>query len=202
MTTPEDVPKESRYEKLKAPIQEIIAFTNTIDEQYREVCFEVLLSSYLHGHVISTPAKTEVVTPPKPEITNEETTISLLIKGFLIQNHLSLDVIKRLFLIEKSGIVPIYTIAETKSATAQIQLALLTAFKNAIVDANATFEFSIEEVRERCKANEVYNGPNFMKAFKQNSDLFEDFNPEQDKVKLSNNGKAELAKTIEIVLKQ
>ena len=48
MTAPEIVQKESEFEKLRVPIQEIIAFTNTLNEKYQEICFEVLLNFYLH----------------------------------------------------------------------------------------------------------------------------------------------------------
>jgi len=45
MAAPELVQKESEFEKLRPPIQEIIAFTNTLDERYREKCFTYVVVS-------------------------------------------------------------------------------------------------------------------------------------------------------------
>jgi hypothetical protein len=64
------------------------------------------------------------------------------------------------------------------------------------------FEFSVEEVRKRCRDHDVYDKANFMKAFKQNGDLFEDFKKEDKQIKLNNKGKEELVKTIALVSKQ
>lgn len=141
MTTPVVVPIESEYEKLKAPIQEIIAFTNTIDERYREKCFEVLLNFYLNRHITDTSATTEVAALPKTEPTSTVATVPLAIRAFLTQNNISEEAIKKLFLMEKGEAIPIYKIQETKKATAQIQLTMLVALRNALVNTASMLNF-------------------------------------------------------------
>lgn len=206
MSTPEVPPKENEFEKLKVPIQNIIAFTDTITEQYRVKCFEVLLNFYLHNNIINLPAATEVVTSPKPKAevsvaSRVASTIPFALRGFLKENNISEDVVKQLFLIEDGQAIATYKIKEQKKATVQIQLALLSAFKNALVDPSTMFEFSVEEVRNLCKDNEKYDGDNFTANFRNRSNLFKDFKVDEDKLKLSTEGKAELVKTIATVSK-
>ena len=128
--------------------------------------------------------------------------IPLLIKGFLNCNNVPADTIGRLFLIENGEVVPQYKIKKQKTSTAQIQLALLSAFKNALINPATMFEFSIEEVRTLCKENDVYDVPNFMTNFKNYIRLFKDFTVDQKIVKLTTEGKTELSKALIAVATQ
>ena len=201
MSAPEVPQKESEFEKLRVPIQDIIAFTNTLDERYRERCFEVLLNFYLHKNTVTTPAITEAVSAPKADPVGGTAPLPLPIRAFLNQNNIPIDTIGKLFLIENSEVVPTYKIKEPKKATAQIQLALLSAFKNALINPATMFEFSIKDVRELCKEHDVYDIANFTANFKKNSTLFKDLTSDEEHVKLTPDGKTELAEAIVTVSK-
>lgn len=200
MSAPEVPQKESEFEKLRVPIQDIIAFTNTLDERYREKCFEVLLNFYLDKNSVTTPAIIEAVSSPKTDLVGGTSPLPLPIRAFLSQNSIPTDAIGKLFLIENSEVVPTYKIKETKKATAQIQLALLSALKNALINPSSMFEFSIEDVRELCKEHDVYDIANFTATFKKNSNLF-NLTSDEEHVKLTPDGKTELAETIVTVSK-
>jgi hypothetical protein len=196
MSTPEEIKKESEFEKLRSPIQDIIDFANTIDERYREKCFEILLNSYLAGKSVSFPvAPIQGANPPRVEPLSSPV-LPLPIRAFLNQNNISVDKISKLFLIENGEVVPIYKIQETKKAAAQIQLAMLSALKNALVNPITLFEFSIKDVRELCKEYDVYDLANFTANFKKRVDLFKDLASDEEHVKLTPDGKTELAETI------
>jgi hypothetical protein len=196
--------EKNSFEKLKAPIQEIIKFADTFDERYREKCFEVLLNSYLSS---DGSHKLEDAQLPKAEsktspTTNDDSELPLDIQAFLQQNEIPNEVIAKLFLRHKNEVRPIYKIKETKKATAQIQIALLSAFENALINPDNTFEFSIDEVRKRCGEHNVYNSANFSKTFRTNANLFKDLTTDEEHVKLTPEGKTELAEALLAVAKQ
>jgi hypothetical protein len=126
----------------------------------------------------------------------------LPIRAFLSQNNIPVDSIEKLFLIENGEVVPKYKIKEPKKATAQIQLAMLSAFKNALVNPATMFEFSIKDVREMCKEQDVYDIANFTANFKKNNGLFKDLASDEEHVKLTPDGKTELAEAIVTVSNQ
>lgn len=202
LATSETPQKDTEFEKLRAPIQDIIAFANTLDERYREKCFEVLLISYLRKNTAGVSVTTEPVSLPKAELESGVTPLPLPIRAFMTQNNITEGAIRKLFLIEKGEVVPTYKIAETKKATAQIQLALLTALKNALIDTTTMFEFSVKDVRELCKEHGVYDAANFTANFKNNATLFNNLTTDEEHVKLTPDGKTELAEAIATVSKQ
>lgn len=202
MTASEEPQKESELEKLRVPIQDIIAFANTLDERYREKCFEVLLNFYLHKNTVSTSATTEAVSVSKADSAGTPPTLSLPIRAFLNQNEIPVDIVGKLFLMENGEVVPTYKIKEPKKATAQIQLAMLSALRNALINPATMFEFSIKDVRELCKEHDLYDPPNFTANFRKNGGLFKDLTSDEEHVKLTPDGKTELAETIVAVSKQ
>lgn len=202
MSASEEPQKQSELERLRVPIQDIIAFANTLDERYREQCFEVLLNFYLHKNTVSTPATTEVVSVPKPDSVTTPPALPLPIRAFLNQNEIPVDTVGKLFLRENGEVVPTYKIKEPKKATAQIQLAMLSAFRNALINPATMFEFSIKDVRELCKEHDVYDKANFTANFRNKGDLFKDLTSDEEHVKLTPDGKTELAETIVAVSKQ
>ncbi len=185
------------YEKYKKPIRDIIALTETIDERYREKCFEVLLSHYLLN---TSGAKTgfSVETDKNKVVAMED--LATNVKGFLEHNNISEETLEKLFIKEKNEIKPIYKITEKIKAKAQVQIALLTAFECALKTPSGSFEFAINTVRQRCMDNGVYDGREFFINFLNTAGLYQSLNHEV--VKLTPTGEAELAKVIGIVLKQ
>ncbi len=108
------------------------------------------------------------------------------------------ETINKLFIREKGVVQPIYKISEKRKAVAQILIALLTAFENALATPNAAFEFSIKTVRQRCMDCNVYE-TDFILNFKNRAGLFH--NVDSEVVKLTPTGKAELANVIAYISK-
>jgi len=189
--------KPNEYEKFRKPVQEIINFTRTLDERYREKCFEVLFNYYLSS---GTAVKTcDSVEPPKRDKLEIEN-LSSETKVFLGQNNITEEILSKLFVKEKGDIRPIYKITETRRAKAQIQMALLTAFENALKGSNGTFEFSVNCVRQRCMDIKMYDGRDFYINFMDSAGLFGSLNYET--IKLSPTGKVELANIVAALAKQ
>ena len=201
MPSPETPQKKTVFEDLKKPIQDIISLTETIDERYRVKCFEILLHFYLQssGSTIQ-PIPEKTFGAPKVEIAEKEPLIPIDVRAFLQQNSVSEELITKLFLIEKGCIRPIYKITTIKKSVAQIQIALLTALENALQKQGNKLEFSMEDIRTRCKDSGIYDGPNFKTHFKNNSKLFKSLD-DSEHVELSPEGQTELAETIVTVAK-
>ena len=186
----------NEYEKFRKPIQEIIAFTNTIDEKYREKCFETLLTQYILKSAGFNPA----VLPEEKRngiFLTQDTPGSL--KIFFEENKITEETLIKLFKKEKNEIHPIYKVTEKLKSKAQVQIALLVALETALSTACGSFEFPINTVRQRCMDNGVYDGREFFINFLNTAGLYQSLNHEV--VKLTQNGQAELVKVIGIVLK-
>jgi len=190
------------FTELEKPIQEIIALTNKIDERYREKCFEILLNFYLKKEL-------QLVTEPETEEKGEKEAITkkegflipIDVRAFLQTHSIPEETIKKLFVVDKDEIRPAYKITTIKKAQAQIQIALLVALENAVSKQGNKFEFSIENVRQRCQDYKVYDLANFKAYFKNNTNLFKSLTDEEH-VELSPEGQTELAETIILVAKQ
>lgn len=200
MATVAETPIEaSEYEKFRKPIQDIINLTNTIDERYREKCFEVLLNHYLSNSI---EKKNSSSMQEKKNNAPEAQDLPIDLKTFLQQNMITEEIVNKLFLREKGEARPLYKITEKRKPIAQIQIALLTAFENALVTPKATFEFSIKTVRQRCMDYNVYDGNDFMFNFRNKAGLFNSLYSENEVVKLSPIGKTELANVMTTISKQ
>lgn len=187
-------------ENLKQPLQEIIDFTETLNKDYREKCFELLVNHYLLNN-----GKLVVNSPPsisEPQISSNVTELKLPIdvRAFLHQNGIDDGIVQGLFIIDNEEIRPTYKITTTKKSSAQIQVALLSALENAVKKQGNKFEFSREIVRQRCVAYGVYDKKNFMNHFRNNSKLFKNLK-EEDMIELSPIGQTELAEVIMLVSK-
>ena len=192
---------EINFQELEKPIQDIITLTNKLDEKYREKCFEILLNFYLMGRTGSlsvAPAKQEL--EKKERLPDRSFEVPIDVRAFLTQQNIPEDVIKKLFLIDKGEIRPIYKISAAKKAEGQIQIALLAALENAIRAPSNKFEFSVEDVRTRCQKMNIYDAGNFTANFKNSARLFNGLD-EKEHVGLSPDGQTELAETITHVAK-
>ncbi len=184
-------------EELENKIKEFVEISEKQPESYRVKCFEVLLTNYLTSGKIP-PANENNKQIITDQMATEQPTkkfvIPIDVRAFLQQYNLPEESIQKMFLIEGEEIRPIYSIETTKKADAQTQIALLTALENAL-KPNGKFEFSIENVRERCNEHKVYDKTNFSTTFKNKKKLFKDMT-EEEHVELSPDGKAELAEVI------
>ncbi len=192
----------NEYEKFRKPIQDIINFTNTIDEKYREKCFEVLLNhSLCKGFEIKSAQVMQVpIIQANTNVTPEFQGIPSDLQLFLKQYEISPEVVNKLFLREKGVLKPIYKITDKRKAIAQIQVTLLTAFENALSTPNAAFEFPMKAARQRCSEYDVYDGNNFYFNYRTRAGLFTNLDTEV--VKLTPVGKSELADLLVFISKQ
>jgi hypothetical protein len=185
-------------ENLKIKIKEILEIVKLCPENLQEKCFEILLSSSLleSPKIIdeSTIDKALVVT------SQEHFVLPIDVKAFLQQYNIPEEKIQKLFLIHGKEFRSIYKIETIKKAKVQIQLALLVALENALKTSPSKFEFSIENIRQKCIDNKCYDLANFKTHFKNNSNLFKSIEDEEH-IELSQDGKQELAETILSVAK-
>lgn len=186
--------------ELETPIQEIITLVEKIDEKYREKCFEILLNFYLEEKF---PLPTAVSVESKGVVGSEtepkEFIVPIDVKAFFKENNVQEELLKKLFLMQENEIRPIYKITTTKKATAQIQIALLTALQNAL-GKTGKFAFSEEIVRQRCKDLKAHDPANFAAIWKDSARLFKSLSDPQN-VELSADGRTELADVISTVAK-
>ena len=190
--------QKTDFDELEKPIKDIITLVNRLDEKYREKCFEVLLHFYLSGKFAKPSSHIGEKAEKAKEIASKEFLPPIDVRAFLTQNQIPEEIIQKLFLIEKDEIRPIYKITTTKKSVAQIQIALLTALEYAVRAQGNPFEFSMENVRQRCQHYNVYDIANFKAHFRNNARLFKGLEDE-DHVELSPEGKTELAETITTV---
>jgi hypothetical protein len=186
MSTTDDTSKEANeFEKLRKPIQDIINFANTVDERYREKCFEVLLNHYLSKGV-----EMKISPLMQEDSAFVASDIPAELKKFLQENRISEEAVNKLFSRAGEEVRPIYKITETKKALAQIQIALLTALENALIAPNGALEFQMKTARQRCVDYGVYE-TEFISNFKNRAGLFTDLDNEV--VRLTPLGRTELA---------
>lgn len=184
---------------LEKPIQEIITLVEKLDERYREKCFEILLSAFLKKELgLPTEREAKIGEGEEAEEEKEEFIVPIDVRAFLRQQNLPEEKLQQLFLIEKNEVRPAYKITTTKKATAQMQIALLSALENALLGNK--FEFSTETIRQRCKDHKVYDSANFKAYFRSNKGYFKSLD-DAEHVELSPEGLTELADVIATVAK-
>jgi hypothetical protein len=178
-------------------LQKIVELANSVPEEYRQKCFELLLSNALQTKQLIAPtppagkANTEPPAPPKDQ---QPFILPIDVKAFLSQYGLGESVLWKFFLKEGKEIRPIYQLKAVKKAAAQIQHALMLSLENAII--NGQFQVEIEALRTRCVDEKCYDASNFTKNIKDDVKLFKSISNDQPLV-LSPDGKSELAELLE-----
>lgn len=175
----------------------IAELANSVDQEYRVKCFELLLA-----HALQIPAipKDNLASKPVPTpttvpfIAEQPFMLPIDVKALLSQYSLSEAKIWKLFLAEGNEIRHLYHLSSTKKATVQIQHALLMALENALLTGQ--FQVGIEDLRKRCSEAKCLDPINFSTTLKNKKDLFKSVNKEEPLV-LSPEGKSELADLIE-----
>jgi len=179
------------YKQLEKEIEEIVKICESIPEIYRVKCFE-----YLLNNLIFSKAKQDLVEKP----TDKSKPISKFqlpidVRALFSQYSIDDAVIPKLFFIEGDEIRPIYNIKTITKSKAQIEVSLLIALENTLIDPNKKFEFSADDVRQRCIDLKLYDLPNFAKHFKKNKKYFKSLD-DLEHISISPDGKAELAEII------
>lgn len=205
------------YQNLKAEIKEIVEIVKQCPESLQEKCFELLLENFLKsnetlqtgsketgGEVLKKDlvADNDAQKPTGDSSTaddkNEEICkkdFHVKIQKFLDSNGISMEVINELYYKENQKLMPLYdTLKSTSMSECQIRLALLTAFENAQLTGEMTF--NCEVIRSRCQAMKCYNAKNFAAYFKGSSDLWDNWPEKYDgslDINVSSDGKKKLA---------
>ncbi len=178
-------------EEIEELAKRAVKIAEKLPDKFQEKGFEVLLNAFLRGTPRSVDAESgKEATPPAPQ---KAFLVPIDVRAFLQQYDVPEESLSKLFYIHGNEIRPTYKISSTKKATAQTQIAVLTALESALLAGK--FGFSFEAVRERCKEHKCYDAANFAKTFKNRSNLFKSLSDEEH-VELSPDGKAELAETI------
>ncbi|MEM2997575.1 MAG: hypothetical protein QW542_01345 [Thermoproteota archaeon] len=183
----------TNIEDIKALIKNIISILEGVPEPYRQKSFEILLTIFLQRELALVTSKPPEEKMGEIAVPTGKFVIPIDVKAFLQQQNVPEECLAKLFYMTGTEIRPIYNITTTKKTTAQIQLALLSALENAL--KGGKFEFSIEEVRQKCTEHKCYDASQFKGYFKKRSKLFKDLSDEEH-VELSPDGKVELAETI------
>lgn len=174
-------------------LKEIVDLANSVPDEFKQKCFELLLAHSLAGRTIKEepiqkPPAPVPATSPKPPV------LPIDVRAFFSQYNIDQSKLAKLFFIEGSEIRPLYHIKTTVKANAQVQLALLMTLEQALNDGQ--FSVQIESLRTRCDELKMYDSVNFMTILKKNSSLFKAVDKSQPLV-LSSDGKSELADLIE-----
>lgn len=176
-------------------LKKIVELANTVPEEYRQKCFELLLIYTLQGLLPPTQGGSpKPATPPSHPPIHKQFVLPIDVKAFLSQYGLAESLLWKFFLVEGTEIRPIYKLQVTKKARAQIQHALMMTLETAI--STGQFQVDIESLRTRCQDQKCYDAPNFMKNIKENAYLFKTVTNDQP-LSLSPDGKSELADLIE-----
>jgi hypothetical protein len=202
-------------EKLKQKIMEFVALAKDCPENLQEKCFELLLADYLQQLRPKAPSVREDAnkqakptgdeakkegenkkTPKQEDIA--ETDLHVKARQFLKKSGLTVEHINQLFYKEEGKFLPLYDdLKTTKASESQIRIALLHSLLNGM--RTGDFEFNGESVREEAQVRKCYDSPNFAAHFKNSKELFESFSKyskTSPTIKLSADGKAELAEVI------
>lgn len=183
----------------KEILSKIVELANSIPDEYRQKCFELLLSHTLRtsepkagnkkpDEIASPATPSHISRQPKPFV------LPIDVKAFLTQYKLDESILWKYFLVEGDVVRPIYHLKTTKKATAEIQHALMISLENALIGGK--FQVDMETLRTRCLDHNCYDKTNFNKNLKDNADLFRSVTTDAPLV-LSTNGKAELADILE-----
>ncbi len=201
---------------LKGKVKEIAEIAQTLPENLQQSCFELLLRHYLAStEPACAPAKAVAAEPVGASpITAAETLQSLeeaargqadltnndlhvKARRFMEKYSVSLADLNNLLYKEGQQILPLYEdVKTTRMAEAQIRIALLLSLRNALT--NGEFEATIDAVRTECRDRKCYDQGNFAANFRNNQSLFDfdKYTKEMAEVRLSENGRKELAQLI------
>ena len=201
-------------EDLKKKIREFSDIAKTCPDNLQGICFELLLKEYLEQRKQPTGKKPQNEKPASADDNSQNevagegedqdqedfatTDLHVKTRKFLSDQNLSIDHINQIFYKEGEKVEPLFDdLKTTKLAESQIRIALLQALKNSISTGN--FEFDGEEVRSETELRKCYDSKNFTANFKNSKNLFDGFDKydkKSPKIKLSKDGRDELANII------
>lgn len=171
------------YEQLKAGVKEIAEIAASVPEQFRDKCFELLLSSLLRdeGNGATEEEKTDKGkrldtsqddVDKKPKRAQGEIPITTQLRVLMKKTGVTKEEIEKLLLYDNGEVHFINEPHPKGITTGQMEWALLLALKNAIL--NNSLSTDPEEVRSVCQEKGYYDKANFAGVFKteRNAKLF------------------------------
>jgi len=192
---------------IKTEMGEILEIVKMCPEPLQEKCFDILVTSLVrdeagaprpHTNAHKDNTDDQPVERQRQDSGEEiaEADLHTKVRKFLVKESISLETLNELYYKEDGDILPLYETPGThKMAEAQIRLALLTAFENALPTGD--FSFNVETVRTRCQAMKCYDSANFAANFRNSASFFQDFTYKKGADgELSPEGKKELASAI------
>jgi len=177
-------------------LKEIVELSGTVPEEYRQKCFELLLSHTLHslskssGRIVKSEMELDEEKKPQVSEPSEQFILPIDVKAFMAQYGLDENTLWDFFLAGEGEIRPVYKLSTAVKSEAQLQHALMMCLENAI--SSGAFEVNIEALRLRCQEQKCYDSANFKAHIKRKSDWFKEIDDVEDLV-LSPMGKSELA---------
>jgi hypothetical protein len=165
------------YTKLKTEIKEISEIASSVPEQFRDRCFEVLLSHLLAGGQVRAANVTPADPPPNPEANTSRQQGGVIptpsqIRILMSKTGVTAEDIGKILFIEDGAVHFVREPSHTTVAKGQIEWSLLLALKNGLI--NNSLVADPEEVRSVCQDKGFYDKGNFAKNFKNNQKYFKD----------------------------
>jgi hypothetical protein len=172
------------YNQLKTRVKEIAEIAVSVPEQFRDKCFDLLLSSLIHdeGNAATgwedktdkgkKPDTAEDGAGKKPKGAQGEIPITTQLRVLMKKTQVTKEEIESLLLYDNGEVHFIKEPHPKGITTGQMEWALLLALKNAIL--NNSLSTDPEEVRSVCQDKGYYDKANFAATFKagKNAKLF------------------------------
>lgn len=186
------------YEKIKHELPQIIEIVSNVPEQFKEKCFDILLTTLLaEENQKAFPPSNKGSQDNAPQIppSGNKTPIPAAVRAFMQRLRVTDDELSAVILHENGEIHFVHQPTTKIVSQGQIEWSLLLALKNAVLSG----EFSVdpEDVRSICKAKDIYSQDHFAEYFKKKAGLFKGPMLSQgDPQSLTSEGESELAKLI------
>lgn len=193
------------FKQLKSSITEIADIASSVPEQFREKCFETLLSALLSEgkpiqkeHDESKERQTDDDSHEKPPAGSVP--LKAQLRVFLRKTKVTEEELNKVVLFEDGEVHFIQQPPAKNNTQGQLEWSLLLALKNAIL--KNSFETDPEEIRSKCIDMGVYDKANFAANFKKDkfTKLFKGSLVAQGKaVALSPNGQEALGNLVKAI---
>ena len=160
-----------QLDELKKQIKEISVIAAAVPEEFRQKCFELLMTHLLTGSTGPLPTVALPVSSALPFMHGAQPSYSgappmtTLLAAFVNKIGLTQEQFGRVLGYVHSNVVFYREPESSKSAQAQIEWALLLALKNAIVKGN--FIVDAEEVRLICQEKGIFERRQFYTNFRR-----------------------------------
>ncbi len=170
------------YDQLKVNVKEIAEIAASVPEQFRDKCFELLLSSLLRREGNGATEEEKADRGKRPDTSDDagkkakgaqgEIPITTQLRVLMKKTGVTKEEIEKLLLYDNGEVHFIKEPHPKGITTGQIEWALLLALKNAIL--NDSLSTDPEDVRSVCQEKGYYDKGNFAGVFKteRNAKLF------------------------------